>query len=258
MSYVTRHSLQLIISLSFCVGVFITTFSLVSLAQEPSPFEIKVFPAEYAVAGETFTYTIMITNVSGMPLKNVIVYAPPITGTILAGTHHINDKWLIYKPNSGETGQVAWITLNPITPDEVVTFDLMLNILPEMVNQILIFEEYAILPQGGGDIIATGPPIKSMVRATAPTATPIPSPTVTQTSTPLPTLTQTPAATQTPELSQTVTPLATTPTPIPPPDQHNPKTSTSFFSLWIIIILSLLLLIGAIFGLILFFRYSQD
>ncbi len=252
----THRSLKVVIALSCYLAIILGVLPLFSLAQEPALFEIKVIPqAEYAIAGETFTYTIVITNVSGRPLKDVIVYAPPITGTTLAGTHHINDKWLIYKPNPGETGQVAWITLNPIAPDEVVTFNLMLNILPEMVNQALIFEEYAILPQGGGDIIATGPAIKSMVRLTAPTATFTPSPTVTQTPTVM--VTPTPAATQTPEVRQTAT-HTTTPTPISTLDQHNPKTSSSFFSFWTIIILSLLLLIGSIFGLILFFRYSHD
>ncbi len=186
-----------------------TSSSLLALADGPPRFAISVAPqAEYAVAGQTFTYTVVITNVSQVAVKDVIVFMKSPAGTTFADTPHTDVNWLVGRPGPGGTGEVAWVSREPVAPDEVVTFELVVNVLPEMANQRLVNKEYGMIPMGGGAVIASGPPIETQVLATMPTATPVPSPTATATVPPAPTATSTPASQTGPIVADTVTPAS--------------------------------------------------
>jgi uncharacterized repeat protein (TIGR01451 family) len=218
------------ITTSLLIGVLATlgSFTFLALAQTPSPFEIKVVPqADYAVAGRPFTYTIVITNISPMPVQDVIVFMETPTGTtFVSASQHAN--WFTSGLNSGETGKVGWATIEPIIPNAVVTFQLSLNVLPEMADQKLANSEYAIIPMGGGDVIAFGSPVEIQVLATMPTATPTPSPTATSRHTSTPTTTPPPPPSPT-LIINTVTPVSAVAPPADPTGETITSSSTAIF-----------------------------
>jgi uncharacterized repeat protein (TIGR01451 family) len=167
-----------------CIYMLIAlqNFSLLTLAQEPAPFEISLTPqAEYAVSGQPFTYTVTITNVSQSPLKDIIVFTETPTGTTFANARQ-NVNWFVTNPPPGEVGKIGWTTLESILPGEVANFELSVNVLIEAPDQ-LINKEYGIIPMGGGDMIAFGPPIKTELLLPTPTATSAPFPTAVTTDT---------------------------------------------------------------------------
>jgi uncharacterized repeat protein (TIGR01451 family) len=210
MSPVSRRFSSITITLLIYTLASLSAFAALALAQEPAPFEIRVVPqAEFAVAGQPFTYTVVITNVSQAPMKDVIVFMETPTGTTFASATH-NPGWFVNELSTGETGYIGWATLEPIVPGAFLTFDLSVNVLPEMAKQQLVNREYGIAPMGGGDIIASGPPVESRVLATAPTATPVPSPTATGTSTSTPTATPSATSTSLPTPTRAVTPVPDT------------------------------------------------
>lgn len=163
--------------------VALQNFSLLTLAQEPAPFEISLTPqAEYAVSGQPFTYTITITNVSQSPLKDIIVFMETPIGTTFANARQ-NVNWFVTNPPPGEVGKIGWTTLESILPGEAANFELSVNVLIEAPDQQLINKEYGIIPIGGGDIIAFGPPIKTQLLLPTPTVTSAPFPTAVATDT---------------------------------------------------------------------------
>jgi uncharacterized repeat protein (TIGR01451 family) len=229
----------------------LSAFAALALAQAPAPFEIRVVPqAEYAVAGQPFTYTVVITNVSQMPVKDVMVFTETPSGTIFAETHQDVD-WLIGGVYPGETGIVGWNALEPIAPAQTITFELVVNVLPEMVNHQLVSQEYTIINTSNGNVMATSLPITIQVLATKPTVTPSPIPTSTATNTTTPTTTSSPISisipTSTPQVELTVT---NTPIPVKTSPVGKVSSSTSIVSL----IFGLLVLGGGSIGLIWFFK----
>jgi uncharacterized repeat protein (TIGR01451 family) len=159
-----------------------TSSSLLALADGPPRFEMSVVPqAEYAVVGQTFTYAVVITNVSQVAVKDVVVRVKTPAGTTLVGTYFANANWYVGGIRRSEAGEVIWLTREPVTPGEAVTFKLMVNVPPEMVGQQLINEGY-VVAIGNGDPMASGPPIRTQVLAALPTpiATPLPPATATR------------------------------------------------------------------------------
>ena len=85
MSLVSHHFYRITIPLLIYTLVSLSAFAALALAQAPAPFEIRVAPqAEFAVAGQPFTYTVVITNVSQTPVKDVIVFMETPAGTTFA------------------------------------------------------------------------------------------------------------------------------------------------------------------------------
>jgi uncharacterized repeat protein (TIGR01451 family) len=194
--------------------VALQNFSLLTLAQEPAPFEISLTPqADQAISGQPFTYTVTITNVSRSPLKDIIVFMETPTGTTFANTRQ-NVNWFVTNPLPGEVGKIGWTTLEPMLPGEVVNLELSVNVLMETPDQQLINKEYGIVPMGGGDIIAFGPPIKTQLLLPTPTATSAPSPTTVATDTSI-------------LITATVQATLVAPTDSKPANTHIPATPVS-------------------------------
>lgn len=223
-------SLKVTSILAFCTLTVLSAFSVLSWAQNPPLLEIAVVPqAEYAVAGQVFTYTIVLTNVGQRPVQQIIVYAEIPSGTTFANASY-NTNWFISEPALGEIGFVGWASRDFVEPGAVVNFELAVKVLPEMAKQRLVSGQYGVGPMGGsGDIIVSGHAVEIEVLATPPTPTLTPTATNTATLTPtaINTATATPAATS----SKTLTPqptatqiIETTPTPVSP----TPTTKSSF------------------------------
>jgi hypothetical protein len=149
-------------------------FGRPTLAQEPAPFEISLTPqADFAVSGQPFVYTLTITNVSQTPSKDVIIKAKTPEGSVLADSYFTNPEWFVGGVQRGESGEVIWLTQQPVTPGEVITFDLVVNILPELVGHQLINDEYVVMTMNNNQVIASGPPIKTQVLSFPPTPSPV-------------------------------------------------------------------------------------
>ncbi len=227
MRYFNRFAgLILLLFFSYSLAT-LSIFSLLVRAQEPTPLEIRIIPhAEYAVSGQPFTYTIIITHVSRENLKDIIIFMETPIGTTFASTQQ-NANWFVTSPLPGQVGKIGWTTLESISPGEVITFTLSVNIL-EAPNKQLINEKYGIVPMGGGDIIASGPPLKTQVLTPTPTVTSRPSPTTEVNNTPLlVTATFSPTPLKATHTLTPSTPLAqVASTPIPHPTQPAMATSS--------------------------------
>jgi uncharacterized repeat protein (TIGR01451 family) len=250
-SPVSRHFYRITITLLIYTLISLSAFAVLALAQAPAPFEIRVAPqAEFAVAGQPFTYTVVITNVSQTPVKDVAVLTETPSGTTFIRTDQ-NSQWLVGGPAPGETGIVLWRTLESVIPTEPITFDLIVNVLPEMVEQQLVSNEFFILTKTNDDVVATGLPVTIQVLAVVPTATPSPIPTATSTPTTTPTTTSSPTSTPVPTSTPHVKPpVANTSIPI----ETSPESRDSPLTSMIPITFGLLVLgIGGI-GLLWFFK----
>lgn len=185
MNHLVRRCASVAVTLSIYTLVALTGLSLLALAQEPPPFEISVIPqAEYAIAGQPFTYTVVITNISQMPIKDVLINVKIPDGSTLIDTYFVNPNWLVGGAQRGQAGEVIWYTQEPVTPAETANFDLVVNVLPESLNRQLVNQDYLVTTLNNSGLIASGPPIRTQVLGAAPT----PSPTfeATRTSTPTP------------------------------------------------------------------------
>ena len=180
--------------LAFILGAFVSFNSLV-LAQTPATFEVSIEPqAEFAVAGQPFTYTIVITNIGREAVNEVAIITELPTGTTLIDLHQ-NAAWLVGGPGPGKAGVIVWNTLEPMAPTQVATFELVVNILPEMIDRSLVSKECLVISKQGAKVLGEGQFVTSQVLAAQPTPTALPSATAT-----------TPA-------TATPVPLVTTPTP---------------------------------------------
>ena len=174
---------------------FIATLSTLSrvnpvvFAQEPSPFEISVVPLnEHAVSGQPFTYTVTITNVSQTPLETVFINVDVPEGTKFLRTQHLSQNWYGGSPDADPNIQIEELTLfsfEPVKPNEVFSFEMIVEILPETQEEIAI--ETFNSTTFTGNVLAAGASIKTEVQTPTPTSTPTP--------TPVPTSTPSPAAT---------------------------------------------------------------
>ncbi len=229
-------------------------FALLTLAQEASALSIGIVPqTEYAVAGQPFTYTAVITNAGRIPVKGVIIFTETPTGTTLLKTHQ-QANWLVGGVHRGETGAVLWNAQEPVAPTQIVTFELAVNVLAEMSKRLLVSRAYTIITRPDGELIAVGPPITTQVLAAFPTATPVPSPTATQVN-----KTSTNSPTSQPRSSSAA--ISAKFTPIDAPDDETAATTSAIvtpisasYSKVVMPIIALLLLGGVFIGLIWFLK----
>ncbi len=210
----TRRFLGLIVILLISSLATLSGFVLLVLAQEPSPLRIRVMPqTENAVAGLPFTYTVVVTNVGQMPVTGIILFTETPTGTTLIETHQ-QTNWLVGGVQPGEAGPVVWNRQEAVAPAEVVTFNLVVNVLPEMADQPLVSREYTVLSEANVELFAIAPPITTQVLAIIPTPTSLPSPTtiVISTATPSPIPSRTPQPEPSPVDTATLPPATPTST----------------------------------------------
>jgi uncharacterized repeat protein (TIGR01451 family) len=185
-------------------------FSGLALAQESPILEINLLPqTEFAVAGQPFTYTLTLTNKGAATLKDIILFIDIPAGTTLANTQQPAD-WYTSLPPAETDRRLAWATQTPIEPGSTVTFTLIVNVPPDMVNQELVCQTYGVVPLGTGDMLASGPPVTTQVMAVLPTATANLLPTATPTAPPSPTSTATPTTTPLPPTATPATAAAAT------------------------------------------------
>lgn len=182
------------IAVQFTVAVVaLFSFSMVALAQESGPFEIRVTPqTDYAVTGQVLTYLVTVTNTSQTPASNVFVKMKIPAGTTFVDTHYTNLKWFGGKPVPGTTvEEVVWFTPEVIASGEVVTFALTVNVLPELAEREVINEGYDVTRMEGNveKTVATGPTVTTKVLQPTPTSS------LVATLTPISTSTVTPAQT---------------------------------------------------------------
>ena len=229
--------------------------TIIAQAQAPSPFEISVIPAaEHAVSGETFTYTVVVTNISQAPLQNAFINVEVPKGTKFLHTRYSNAKW--YGGNSfadpdTPVEQVRLFTPEEVEADETFIFEMVVEIIPEAAQEIAV-DSYNVTVMDS-DTFASGPAIITEVL----------DPTATLTSTPLPSPSPTRTATPEPRNEPSPTPQAivsvNTSTPIPiaeaeikPTNPTTPNDTTGTGERSIIErISSNIILIGSIIGLIL-------
>ncbi|MBN1995098.1 MAG: DUF11 domain-containing protein [Anaerolineae bacterium] len=237
------------LSLSLIFILLISTLAIFShpalaLAQTPPSLEMSVLPqAKYAVAGQAFTYTVVMTNTGPGPAQEVMVFVTPPPGVtqIQAGQH---PAWFTSAPASNETGKVAWATLSPMAAGTAVRFEMVVVVLPEMAGQHLVLEDYGIVPMHAGGLLASGPPLKTEVRAAPPTLTATPLPTAITANPPNPTATTLPTPTSPPiSLAPTSPAVPTTGASALPSATSTNPTGDSTTLIWPLSGLSLLLLI---------------
>jgi len=178
-------------------AVALVSWSVISIAQTPPSFDISLTPqTDYAVAGQPFAYTVTITNTGAAPLSDVVVKIALPQGTSFLRTEYTNPSWMSGGLQRGETGEFFWLTEEAINPNEAVTFDLYVEVLPNK-QQELVNNDYTVTTREDIEqVIASGPSIRTSVLTPTPTPTPTPSPTSLPTPAPLPTETPLPAATQ--------------------------------------------------------------
>lgn len=257
---------QIIIFIVISFILALSSFSLLALAQEPTPFEISIIPqADYAILGQPFTYTVVVTNVSQTPTANIFVKIKIPEGTTHNDARATDLKWFGGNPYPGTSvEEIIWFTPEAIAPGEMANFELIVNVLPENSAQQLVNKDY-IVTQGEGveDVLASGPPVITQLLAAEPTPTPRPTPFAT--ASPLPT-SMAPSPTSVAKLNVTATrtisnPIATpiiprstdvasTAVPIP---EVTAQATTSQLPSFIITLVIIGLVVLVIIGLVWFF-----
>ncbi len=261
----SHHSLRIIITLVICVLVsFLSSFSLV-LAQNPPSFEISLISqTEFAIAGDPFTCTVVITNISPTPVEQVVVTVKVPTGTTLVSVKDTNPDWYNNNPYPGTKREEAiWLTPEVVVPGEVITFEMIVQPLPELADQQIVNEVYnvAAINNNSLDILTSdSPPVK--VQVLPPTPTPLPTDTPALTATVPPTATYTPSSqvdamvanpTSTPTARASVD-IARTITPTPAPASSEVLLETPVSSSGFLVIVGLCALIIGIIGVIWFIK----
>ncbi len=259
---VPRFSIITVLLFTLTLVTF-QSLSVLALAQEPPSFEIAIIPqADYATAGQLFTYTVTITNVSQTPLQNIFIKIPVPNNTTFINTHHPSLKWYGGNPNADPKIQVEQVTM--FTPDfveagEIFTFDMIVKVSPE-TNQQIVMANYEV--GAANDAPPTsGPAIKTPVLVPTPTPSPVPSFTPVVTSASLDSNPTTESGTTVAVLTLTATPatladLKPTSTSVPvtleAPVAQNRASESSSFVTGLIIIGSIFILV--IIGIIWFLR----
>lgn len=224
MSRLVRHFLSGTVIFSICLLAILGLFSSLALAQESPPFEINVIPqAEYAMAGQPFTYTIVVTNVGQTPIKDVFIKAETPPETTFLDTNYTDVNWNIRGVRPGESGEIYLFTQEPVQPEQVVIFELILNVPPTFNQRELVLEGYTLAIDNIENVLVSGPSVKTPLLTATPTATTLPltspSPSVFTTSPPSTPTVQVTSAAQSTLL--TATPVVT------PADDANSVSQSS-------------------------------
>jgi uncharacterized repeat protein (TIGR01451 family) len=130
---------------------------------------------EFATAGQPFTYTIAITNVSQTSIQNVIVVVKTPKGTTYRDSDlDAGQRWLTGGFSPGQPGEISWLTQEAIAPGDEAVIKLVVNVPPEAGMQ-LINESYFVTTLDDFDAaVVSGPPIETQVLM-PPTPTPLPT-----------------------------------------------------------------------------------
>jgi len=202
-----------VLGVIFTLAVLITPTS----AQDAeSPFAVRLIPqAEEAAAGSPFNYTVVVTNVSGAPVKQAIVFVELPAGTKLIDAPSIDVNWDTSWPNRDEEGgRVLWYNPNGVVaPKAVFTFTLTVMVLDKMASQDLVNQAYTFAGVENFSAVGSGPTAVVAVVTATPTPTPTNTPTPTGTFTPGPTSTATPKVTPTVAVPPTEIVAEATPQP---------------------------------------------
>lgn len=182
MKQLSRRPLQ-IIALVLALQILLawSGLPLIAQAQESSPFKISIIPAaDYAVSGQPFTYTVVITNVSEAPVQYASINVDVPEGTKFIRTHYTDEKW--YGGNSfadpeQEVKQVQLLSPEIIEAGEVFSFEMIVEVMANPNVEITIADYDATAIED--NVSTTGLPVQVAVRAPTPTPTPTvqPSPT---------------------------------------------------------------------------------
>jgi uncharacterized repeat protein (TIGR01451 family) len=246
---------KIFLSLAILVALLLSSLPFVVSAQNPAPFEITVIPAaDFAVSGQPFTYTVVITNVSETAIENVAIKSETPKGTTFVGTEYKNVDWAVRRPDPGGVGEVLWYTQTPVDPGEVVDFDLVF--LPE-TGQEIINEGYTIIVGSLDNLVASSPDILTEIVTPTPSPSPTPIPPTTTSLPPTATPTSLPeeTPTQLPDVAQVVTQtVSSSPSPAATPTEEGQTTSFILFSSTILLIMAGIIVFVFFIGLIWFIR----
>ncbi len=225
------------ITLITCFMVMFLVLASLAMAQEPSPFKISLIPQDkQAASGSRFFYTVVVTNVSAIAVKQAIVSVEMPEGTTFFDSNGGDVNWLSKEPAVGSQGRVVWFNPNGVVKSgEVITFQLIVDVLPQTAGKKLVNEAYTLIGEENVKKTGSGPTVE------VPVFTPTPTPT----STPLPTATPTLSSAQAQQTRQAeATKAAANATPTPPPA----KPSSSWPCFGGMVIMSLLLAAAMVVG----------
>jgi len=194
------------------------------MAQEPAPLEVEIVPqADVAATGERFEYTIVVTNSSNTPVREVVVSAGVPENATFFNSYGV-EGWRTNDPAEGSSGgRVIWFHEGEFQPGAVAKLRLIVEVVNELDVENLQNDVFILLGAENRKAQGSGPTAEVAVR----TATPAVNPTLTfpqmeatqeiegqMTATAVMNLTLTP---QTPTVTSTPQPVEATPTNPPPP-----------------------------------------
>jgi len=184
-----------------CVLVTFVVLASLAMAQEPSPFKISLIPQDnQAASGSQFVYTVVVTNVSSIAVKQAIVSVVMPEGVTFVDAQGGKLGWLVKKPaQSAPNGRVIWF--NPdgtVAPSEVVTFQMTVDVAAASAGKKLVTEAFTLVGEGNVDKTVPGTTVEVAVF----TPTPLPTPTLLVPPSPTPTLSPTKEVVATPTVAQ--------------------------------------------------------
>jgi len=177
-------------------------------AQSPEdtpPIDLaKKVTVDLAVAGNTLTYHLVLTNTGQKSLEEVVVSDTTPAGTTLFGVNS-PPGWMMTTPGQGRQGQVTWQLVDPLPPGAIATLEFIVTVNLDATGPIINDTYLAEIPSWPQPI--TGPPVITELVSPTPTWTPPVVPTETPTEAP----TRAPTGAPTTELPATPAATATTP-----------------------------------------------
>jgi uncharacterized repeat protein (TIGR01451 family) len=156
------------------------------------PLALSKAASELAVAGDTLTYLLTLTNTGQSPLPGVVVKDTTPGGTTCFGVSG-PAGWAMTTPGQGRAGQVVWRAESPLPPAEAATLRFIVTIAPGARGQI-VNSDYEARAEGWAEPVS-GPPVLTDLAAPTPTWTRPPLPTETLIETPAVTATAPPGVT---------------------------------------------------------------
>lgn len=203
-------------------------------AQGPPLAISKTAQTEVAVLGEKLVYTLIVTNTGTHPVNEVIVRDHIPAGTTFVETRNYPPRWAAGGVEAGGSGDVFWVGVAPLMPQESVQFELVVLVQPDAQGTIVNDNYQTSVGVDGPP--TTGPPVVVPVVEPTPTATVTPTPAP---ASPTPTLEPpaatgpetpsppTPTASATPALSSpTVAPAAIEPPASTPAGPSSPEAGS--------------------------------
>ena len=192
--WVLRTSVRVILLLVFWLTA--TWLAAAQSTEDAPPLNLaSKATVDLAVAGDTLTYLLVLTNTGQITLEEVVVSEITPAGTTVFGVNG-PPGWMMTTPGQGRTGQVIWQAETSLPPGAEVTLEFTVTINPDATGSI-INNTYSVQVQGWSEPVA-GPPVITNLVSPTPTWTPplVPTePTRTSTKTPTGAPTKEPPAT---------------------------------------------------------------